>query len=95
MIFEWDSAKNKSNADKHGVSFKKAEEVFEDPLHLSILDERFSYFEERWITMGQTNDGDILVVAHLYVVEQEDEKIRIILARKATGTERKQYETVE
>ena len=70
MIFEWDSAKNKSNADKHGVSFKKAEEVFEDPLHLSILDERFSYFEERWITMGQTNDGDILVVAHLYVVEQ-------------------------
>jgi uncharacterized DUF497 family protein len=95
VIFEWDSEKNNSNVGKHGVSFEKAQEVFEDPLHLSILDERFSYFEERWITMGQTQDGDVLVVAHLYVVEQEDEKIRIISARKATGTERKQYETVE
>lgn len=95
MIFEWDSEKNKSNADKHGVSFEKAQEVFEDPLHLSILDERFSYFEERWITMGQAHDGDALVVAHLYVVEQEDEKIRIISARRATEKERKQYETVQ
>jgi uncharacterized DUF497 family protein len=95
VIFEWDSEKSKSNVDKHGISFEKAQEIFEDPLHLSILDERFSYFEERWITMGQALDGDILVVAHLYFVEQEDEKIRIISPRKATGTERKQYETVE
>ena len=95
MIFEWDAKKNSRNLDKHGVSFEKAQEVFEDPLHLSILDERFSYFEERWITVGQTQEGDVLVVAHLDVVEQEDEKIRIISARKATGTERKQYETIE
>ena len=95
MIFEWDSEKNKSSVDKHEVSFEKAREVFEDPLHLSVLDERFSYFEERWITMGQTHNGDILVVAHLYVVDQEDEKVRIISARKATVKERKEYETIE
>lgn len=95
MIFEWDSEKNDSYANKHGIFFKKAQEVFEDPLHLSILDERFAYFEERWITIGQTQDGDLLVVAHLYAVEQEDERIRIVSARKATKVERKQYETVE
>ena len=95
MVFEWDSEKNKSNIDKHGISFEQAQEIFDDPLHISILDERFQYFEERWITMGQTQDGDILVVAHLYVVEKEDEKIRIISARNATRKERKAYETIE
>jgi uncharacterized DUF497 family protein len=95
VVFEWDSEKNKSNIDKHGISFEQAQEIFDDPLHISILDERFQYFEERWITMGQTQDGDILVVAHLYVVEKEDEKTRIISARNATRKERKDYETIE
>lgn len=45
--------------------------------------------------MGQAKGGEILVAAHLFDIEQKDEKIRIISARKATGTERKQYETVE
>jgi len=95
VVFEWDSKKNILNVDRHGIPFEKVQEIFEDPLHLSVLDERFTYFEERWITMGQTKNGEILVVAHLYVVDQEDEKIRIISARKATRTERKQYETIE
>lgn len=80
---------------KHGVSFESAREVFEDPLNLSLLDERFSYFEERWITMGQAYNGDILVVEHLYTVEHNDERIRIISARQATLKERKQYEAIE
>ena len=95
MVFEWDSEKNKSNIDKHGISFEQAQEIFYDPLHISILDEQFQYFEERWITIGQIQDGDILVVAHLYIVEKEDEKIRIISARNATRKERKDYETIE
>ncbi len=95
MLFEWNTEKNRSNWEKHGVSFEKAQELFGDPLHLSLLDERFSYFKERWITMGQTHEGDIVIVTHLYNVEQEDEKIRIISARIATGKERKEYETIE
>ena len=31
---------------------KQRNEVFSDPLHVSRLDQRFSYFEERWITVG-------------------------------------------
>ena len=53
MIFTWDPAKAASNMEKHGVSFDDAKEVFSDPLHLSILDQRFSYLEERWITIGK------------------------------------------
>jgi len=64
-------------------------------LHVSILDERFSYFEERWITMGATQRGDVIVIAHLYFVEDPEERIRIISARLATPQERRQYEKIE
>lgn len=95
MIFDWDSDKNSENVEKHGISFEQAQEVFFDPLHLSIRDERFSYFEERWITMGATEKGEVIVVAHLYFVEEPDERIRIISARRATPRERRQYERIE
>ena len=93
MRFEWDEAKNKSNIDNHGISFEAAREVFADPLHLSIIDERFDYFEERWITVGTTKEKAIVVVAHLYFTDEAEEIIRIISAREATSKERKQYET--
>jgi len=44
MRFEWDQQKELVNLSKHGVTFKEASEVFDDPLHLSSLDHRFSYF---------------------------------------------------
>jgi uncharacterized protein len=93
MRFEWDEAKNKSNINDHGISFEAAREVFADPLHLSIIDERFDYFEERWITVGTTKEKTIVVVAHLYFTDEAEEIIRIISAREATSKERKQYET--
>jgi hypothetical protein len=92
MRFEWDPRKNESNKKKHGVSFEEACEVFEDPLHIALLDERFSYFEERWITIGQTSHSKFVVAAHLYFDAEGEEVIRIISARKATNNERKQYE---
>lgn len=92
MKFLWDENKNITNKEKHGVSFEQAREVFSDPFQLSILDERFSYFEERWITVGTTHEQHILVVAHLYFDDDGDEVIRIISARNATSHERRQYE---
>ncbi|WP_027849265.1 BrnT family toxin [Marinospirillum minutulum] len=92
MRFEWDEQKNKINIEKHGVSFKQAVEVFDDPLHLALLDYRYSYFEERWITIGNTVNQKLLVVANLFFTEEGEEVIRIISARKATVLERKQYE---
>jgi len=50
MKFEWDENKNRINKEKHDISFEEAKEVFDDALHISKLDYRFNYFEERWIT---------------------------------------------
>lgn len=95
MRFEWDDQKNKENIKRHGIPFEEAQEVFFDPLHLSKLDKRFSYFEERWITVGSTSQERIVVVANLFFIDEGEEVIRIISARRATPKERKQYETYE
>lgn len=92
MRFEWESNKSASNLRRQGVSFEDAREVFDDPLQIALLDERFSYFEERWITIGRTMTRHLIVVALLYFDPEGEEVIRIISAREATANERRQYE---
>lgn len=92
MIYEWDEEKNIKNQQKHGVSFEEAKEIFEDPLHISKLDMRFSYFEERWISIGSTSKYKILVVANLFFTDDGEEIVRIVSARKANRKERESYE---
>ena len=92
MRFEWDQNKNFSNQQKHGISFDEAIEIFNDPLHVSILDEKYSYFEERWITVGTTKRISIIVVVNLFFNDDGEEVIRVISAREATRNERKKYE---
>lgn len=91
MHFEWDERKNQLNQEKHGVSFEEAKEVFSDALHIAKLDHRFSYFEERWITIGATRKSHILVVANLFFTDDGEEIIRIISARPANAGEKKYY----
>ena len=96
MNFEWDEDKSSINLRKHGISFEETEEVFDDPFHISILDKRFDYFEERWITIGSTNRRKIIVIGHLYyLTEDGNEVIRIITARKATKKKKEHYENIE
>jgi uncharacterized DUF497 family protein len=92
MQFEWDNLKNQENLIKHDVSFEDAKQVFEDPLHIARLDHRYSYFEERWITLGSTKNSHILVIANLFFSDDGEEIIRIISARQANTKERGQYE---
>lgn len=92
MKIEWSEAKNLSNIQKHNISFEEAKEVFSDPFHISKLDCRFDYFEERWITLGSTALGKILVVANMFFDQNGEEIIRIISARKANQKEREFYE---
>ena len=87
MLFLWDPAKAEQNTKKHGVSFEMAQTVFEDPLHLSVLDAR-EHGEERWITIGRNAHLKTLVVVHTYASSDAGrEIIRIISARKATRKE--------
>jgi uncharacterized DUF497 family protein len=91
--FEWDPAKQRANARKHKVSFRRAATVFRDPNQLSVYDEEHSEQEDRWVTMGIDSGGVLRVVIHTF--EQIDEdlcEIRIISARKATGRESGQYQ---
>ncbi len=92
MRFEWSDQKNELNIKKHNISFEEAKEVFLDPMHISKLDHRFDYFEERWITLGVTSEDKILVVANMFFDEDGNEIIRIISARKASQKERIFYE---
>jgi len=92
LKFEWNDDKNSLNIRNHQVSFGEAKEVFLDPLHISKLDYRFDYFEERWITLGTTTKEKILVVANIFFNEDGKEIIRIISARKANQKERTFYE---
>ena len=76
------------NFEKHGISFQEAATTFKDPLSVTFPDPDHSIGESRYIIIGISRFGQILVVAH---TDRED-KIRIITARKATQQERKFYE---
>jgi uncharacterized DUF497 family protein len=90
LNFEWDENKNISNQKKHdGVTFEEAKTVFADELARLIQDPGHSVGEERFILMGLSSRLKLLLVSHC---EVNSETIRIISARKADKSERKQYE---
>ena len=88
MEFTWDEHKNRVNQRKHGISFETAISVFDDPFHVSRQD-REKDGEARWQTIGMIRGVQVLLVAH--TVEDEDNVIRILSARKATPSERRIY----
>lgn len=88
--FEWDPRKNAANQRKHGVSFEEAQTVFSDERALLIDDPDHSAEEDRFIMLGLSAALRTLVVCHCYW--EADDVIRIISARKATRSERSEYE---
>lgn len=88
MQFEWDPKKAEQNLKKHGISFGEAVTVFYDPLSATFDDPGHSLDEQRYITIGFSSQGHILLVAHA----ERGKTIRIISARLATAHERKKHE---
>jgi uncharacterized DUF497 family protein len=88
LIFEWDPEKASVNVEKHGVSFAEAVTAFADPLSLTIPDPEHSRGEARFVLIGVTSTGRLVVVAHA----EADETISLISARPATRAERRSYE---
>ena len=88
LTFKWDADKARTNERKHGVSFDEAATVFGDPLSVAIPDPDHSEDEDRFILLGSTYLGRVLVVVHTDRVDN----IRIISARLACKTERRAYE---
>ena len=88
LQFEWDETKAIANERKHDVSFEEAVTIFGDPDSLTIFDAEHSDKEDRFIDIGLSASGRVLVVVHT----ERGTRIRIISCRRATRAERKQYE---
>jgi len=86
--FEWDPDKAEANLRKHGVSFDEASTVFGDPFARTRPDPLHSVEEDRWITLGESEEGRLLVVVH---TDSGDDVVRIISARPPTGREWRTY----
>ena len=88
MKFEWDPQKAARNRLKHGVSFQEAASVLSDSISVTYHDPDHSIAEHRFVTVGTSQSGRVLMVAHT----DRGDNIRIISARKTTRQERKHYE---
>lgn len=91
MKFEWDPHKAASNRLKHGVSFQESASVLGDPLSITYHDPDHSATEHRFITVGMSPSGQVIMVAYT----DRGDNIRIISARRTTRQERKHYEEGE
>ena len=89
MQFEWDRDKERKNLKKHGVTFDEAVTVFYDPLSATLNDPDHSAGERRFVTVGYSARGRLLVVSHT----ERGNAVRIISARRATTHERRRHET--
>lgn len=88
MQFEWNEKKAASNLSKHRVSFEEAKTIFDDPLYVDFYDPDHSEDEERYIIVGESNRGRLLIVSYT----ERGDSIRLISAREVTITEREAYE---
>ena len=88
MEFEWDDAKAATNLAKHGVSFEEAKTIFDDPLYIDFYDPDHSRDEHRYIIIGQSAPGRLLLVSYT----ERGDIIRLISAREVTRSEQEAYE---
>jgi hypothetical protein len=87
LTFGWDEVKSKANFQKHKVSFEEGKTIFNDPFLFTFPDDEHSANEDRFINIGVSANGRILVLTH---TERQD-KIRNISCRKVTALEKKFY----
>lgn len=91
LRIEWDAAKAHTNLRKHGVSFEEAETAFSDDYALIIPDpDHSSAEEERLLLIGLSAALRVLIVIHCE--RANGDIIRLVSARRATKSERAQYD---
>ena len=88
MEFEWDEEKAAANLARHGVSFAEASTVFADPLYVDFYDPDHSSEEHRYIIIGESQQGRLLLVSYT----ERGDATRLISAREVTRSEREAYE---
>jgi uncharacterized DUF497 family protein len=86
--FEWDPFKAAANVRARRVTFAEAVTVFEDDFALTREDPD-AVREERFVTLGLSDLGNLLVVVYTY---RGPDIIRVISAWKANKRQRVLYE---
>jgi uncharacterized DUF497 family protein len=86
LSFEWDEQKNAANIDNHGIDFRDAALIFENPT-LENIDDREDYGEIRYIAFGLSRQS-VLCVVYTW---RGDNLIRIISAWRANRYDRDRY----
>jgi uncharacterized DUF497 family protein len=88
LEFEWDPLKAENNRRKHEITFMEGSTAFSDPHSLTIPSPDQSVFEHRFLHLGLSETGKLVVVSYT----ERSDRIRIISARHASKRERKHYE---
>jgi uncharacterized DUF497 family protein len=86
--FEWDAKKAIANAQRHGVTFDEASQVFADDHSSTVADPDHSAEEARFLIVGATKTGRFWVVSFT----DRGARIRVINARPMIPRERRAYE---
>ncbi len=76
-----------------GLTLKWPKPCFHDPLGVTLYNGDTGGCEERWVGIGMTDEGALILVVHTFEERDHAMCIRIISARKATTHERRIYET--
>jgi hypothetical protein len=87
LTFTWDSRKAARNERKHRITFEEASTIFRDEQEVMISDPEHSAKEERFVSLGVSDQGRLLTVSYT----ESGEAIRIISARLATSSEHLEY----
>lgn len=93
LEFTWDPQKARSNVERHGISFEEAATTWLDASAIERHDATHSADEERWLRIGTSLRGALLVVWSTERGEEQQPVIRIIGARRAHRRERELHES--
>lgn len=89
--FVWDSKKAETNARSHGITFEEAATTWLDPRAIERFDEEHSDHQDRWLRIGSSLRGALVVVWSTERQAATETVIRIIGARRTNRRERTLY----
>ena len=88
MIFEYDEQKSNINKSKHGIDFKEAQKLWEDPYSFELPSPQ-SEDEDRFLILGQIKSKN-----YTAIITYRNKNIRIISVRRSREKETKLYESI-
>ncbi|MBN1611320.1 MAG: BrnT family toxin [Polyangiaceae bacterium] len=92
LAFTWDLDKYELNVRNHGITFEEAATTWMDSCAIEAFDEEHSDHEDRWLRIGMSLRGALLVTWSMERSTRTSVVIRIFGARRATAKEQNLYD---